>query len=522
MIDKKFNFINLILIFITSFSANFYYGSIGVFPIDTFAFFDSANLINKDFLPIKDFWVSNGLLVDLIQSVIFKFFGVSWSTYLVHSSFVNFIFSVFTYKFLINEGLDLKSSLFYSLSVALLAYPTVGVPFSDHHSLFLSIIAVYLMTFFFKTESKILLFTIPFILAFAFLSKQIPSSFFLILIILCILIYSILKKNYTFIILFIISSAAALFFFLFFLFINEIEVKDFFLQYILFPLTIGVERQGGLSFKIFISKLFNEYKFFLILGSILIYQVIKEYKIRKNIFNQLINSNFIFLLIIFIAIINQILMKNQNIIFFLLPILIGIIHIYINSNDNKKFKFFLIIIIIAFNIFITTKYHYRFNIDRKFMDLKTIDKSLTVDAELISKRLKGLKWVTVESQNNIKNEVQLLKDSIDYLKVNKNKSLIISYYQFILSEIDHDIYSPNRWYTKDGVSYPLRDNRYYSYYVKFYKKKLAEKEIEKIFTIYPLDQGAFNFVLDDNCFKTTKINKILYKHDLLNCFENEK
>ena len=81
---------------------------IGVFPIDTFAFFDSANLINQGFLPIRDYWTSNGFLVDLIQSFFLNF----WSKLVcIFTSFiiVNFIFSFYTYKFLKHEGLRYKN-----------------------------------------------------------------------------------------------------------------------------------------------------------------------------------------------------------------------------------------------------------------------------------------------------------------------------------------------------------------------------------------------------------------------------
>ena len=93
--------LNILIIFVISVSVNFYYGSIGVFPIDTFAFFDSANSINKGLLPIRDYWTSNGFLVDLIQSVFFKFFGSNWKIYLLHSSLINFLLALTTYKFLI-------------------------------------------------------------------------------------------------------------------------------------------------------------------------------------------------------------------------------------------------------------------------------------------------------------------------------------------------------------------------------------------------------------------------------------
>ena len=242
-------------------------------------------------------------------------------------------------------------------------------------------------------------------------------------------------------------------------------------------------------------------------------------KIKKKSFNsnKLLQSNFVFLLVIFIVILNQTLMKNQNIIFFLLPILIALAQVRIKSYDNKNIFIFLFIIL---NVFVTLKYHERFNVDRKFMDLENINKSTFIKSEKISNNLKGLKWITFEYQNNSKREIQLLEETINFLKDNKNKSFIISNYQFILTEINHDIYSPNRWYTNDGVSFPLEKNKYRKEYKEFFKDKIIKNDIKKIFTIYPLNEKAFDFVLDKNCFKTSKINNILVKHDLLNCFEN--
>ena len=149
---KNSNILYISTLLVTSFAFNIYYGSIGVYPIDTFAFFDSAYSINQGFIPIRDYWTSNGFLVDVIQSVFFEIFGVSWHVYLLHSSLVNFILVFFTFKVLTNEGLSLKSSLLYSVLVGILAYPTVGVPFPDHHSLIFSLLSVYFLIFLIKKK----------------------------------------------------------------------------------------------------------------------------------------------------------------------------------------------------------------------------------------------------------------------------------------------------------------------------------------------------------------------------------
>tara|TARA_B100001121_G_C18685693_1_gene620607 strand:- start:1223 stop:2758 length:1536 start_codon:yes stop_codon:yes gene_type:complete len=508
---KKTYYFNIFLIFIISITTNFYFGSIGVFPIDTFAFFDSANFINKGFLPIRDYWTSNGFLVDLIQSVFFKFFGTNWTVYLLHSSLVNFFLAYLTYKFLLSENLKPIHSLFYSISVAILAYPSAGVPFSDHHSLIFSIISIFLLIFFIKKKLYYNLYLSIFFLIIAFLCKQVPAGLFFIFCTAIILIFSFKTKNFSYfknsflfsIILLSIIAAS--------LIITQIGIKNFLVQYIYFPLTIGGERSMSFELKYLIKSFTGEYKYFLLLIFALLYQ---SYRKSKKI--NILDTNIILILASIISIFNQEIMKNQNIIFFLLPILIAIFQSKINLKDKSR-RNLLIIFIVTFNIFIVSKYNERFNIDRKFMDLQDINKQNYVMAERISKNLKGLRWVSLASETYLKNEIILLKKSMEYLKQNSDNSFIITEYQFINSEINSKIYSPNRWYTTDGVSYPLKKNKYRKYYLKFYKDKIIKNDIEKIFTIYPLNENVFDFVLKKDCFTTTRINEILFEHKLNNC-----
>ena len=214
-------------------------------------------------------------------------------------------------------------------------------------------------------------------------------------------------------------------------------------------------------------------------------------------------------------------MKNQNIIFFILPILIGIIHSLIIDDKKEKINLFILSLIIL-NIFVTFKYHERFNENRKFMDFKNINKSNFIDGSLITNKLKGLRWITSKYSSQLELEANQVKESINFLKANKDRSMIITYYQFINSEIDHNVYPPNRWYTSDGVSYPIKGNKYHENYLNFFKKKLKEKNINKIYTIKPLGKNAFDFVFKLDCIKTFKINEILYQHSITNCLATLK
>ena len=99
MMTNITNILNLIFLSIFSFSINFYFGNLGVFPIDTFAFFDTGYLILKDQIPLKDIWISTGIGVDILQSFFFSVFGVSWNSYLIHSSLMNMFACLFFITF---------------------------------------------------------------------------------------------------------------------------------------------------------------------------------------------------------------------------------------------------------------------------------------------------------------------------------------------------------------------------------------------------------------------------------------
>lgn len=322
---KNSNILYILTLLFISFGFNIYYGSIGVFPIDTFAFFDSANSINQGFFPIRDYWTSNGFLVDIIQSLFFKIFGVNWYIYLFHSSLVNFLLVFFTFRFLTLIGLSSRISLFYSALVAILAYPTVGVPFSDHHSLIFSILSIYFLFFAIKQKSSLYIFLTIFCLFVSFLCKQIPSAFFIILVGFYLIFLSLQKKDYSFLYGSLIFGLLLIAVFLITLKLNNVLMKDFIIQYVDFPLTIGTYRTNNFEFSNFFSSIVNEFKFFLLAITIMIYQILKSKKF------DFFEINIILILVVLISLINQELMKNQNIVFFILPILFGTIHSKINK-----------------------------------------------------------------------------------------------------------------------------------------------------------------------------------------------
>jgi hypothetical protein len=62
--------------------------------------------------------------------------------------------------------------------------------------------------------------------------------------------------------------------------------------------------------------------------------------------------------------------------------------------------------------FTTAKYHFRFNENRKMLNLEKINLDISVDSVEIDARLKGLKWITKNYSKNPAEEIKIVKDII--------------------------------------------------------------------------------------------------------------
>ena len=216
------------IIAIFSFYINYWVASRGVFPIDTFVHFDSAARIIQKEIPIKDFWIVHGFLVDFIQSIFFKIFGLNWNSYVIHSSLFNLIIAIFSFKtFKYLEIGEFKAFLL-SICISVLAYPVSGTPFLDLHSAFFSVISIYLLIFYIKTNNNSYLFFSVISFGLAFLCKQVPAAYTIIGITFFLAYYSYKIKSFNpikFSILGIISFLTIL---IIFLEMVNINLNDFF------------------------------------------------------------------------------------------------------------------------------------------------------------------------------------------------------------------------------------------------------------------------------------------------------
>ena len=235
----KLNIFLLFLISIYSFYINFHFSNIGTFPIDTFLHFDSSYRVFKNEYPVKDFWIVSGFIIDFIQSFFFKLFGANWNSYIIHSSLINVVISLFTYYFFLQLKIAPLVSFIYTLCFATLAYTISGTPFVDHHATFFLLIGTYMIIYALNKKDKILLWPIiVFLFSLSFLSKQVPVAYAVILQGFLILFLILKEKSFKILLTIFISIVVIALIFCLFLFYLGIEIKLFYMNAICLTLVL--------------------------------------------------------------------------------------------------------------------------------------------------------------------------------------------------------------------------------------------------------------------------------------------
>ena len=504
-----------IFLFLFSFFFNFYYGYRGVLPLDSFLIFDSGYFVLNGEYPFRDYWTITGPLLDYLQSIFFYILDVKWISYVVHASLFNFLIVLFSYFFFIRIGLNLFFSTLYSFGVAILAYPQIGTPFPDHHSFIFGVISMYFMLSAIQRDKINDYFFVTLFLFLSFLSKQIIAFYigiFFTLIFLYNLIY-IKKNNLKKTIYFLLGAFVPLLVFIVFLKSSGTNLINFVIQYILYPSTIGESRiiEMNLDF----NTLIGQFKFLYIclIPAILIFFyniILKKKKIIKKK-EILIFLTFIGSILIFIY--SQILTKNQIFIFSLIPMCLGFSHTYIQKYFNKKYLVYGIIFLFLFT---TTKYHLRFNENKKFMELAEVNINKSINGERIEKSLSGLRWITHLYPDNPDNEVNLLAESLNIIKSDKKNKIIITDYLFFSALTENAFSSPNKWH--DIRSVPSQKNEFYEHYKDFFFSKIKKNKIERIYFVgHYKEIFLTNLVNDQKCIKREEINEFLSSYELKGC-----
>ena len=506
-LNKKITkeFLIIVGISIYAFYINWMSGNIGIIPIDSFGFLDSGHSILHGKLPIRDFWIFTGLIVDYMEAFFLLIFGNNWNSHLIHASFMNILAVLVFYFFLNNFKIKKLFIIFYCVSFATLCYPVSGTPFAYIHSYIFSIISIMLLILAIEKKSKLIWFLLPFVSFFSFLSMQTPSVYILIILSFVLTHYFFFSKDYENLKFFLIGCISSIL---------------LFIVFFLFPLTIGEGRisssEGAyvslidqLNFK----RLIGDFKFIHFFLLPLIYLTFKSLKNEKKTL-RFVNITLSTSVIAFLF--NQLLTANQIYIFSLIPIIAAVIQInLVESKVNSKILFLIVFIV----LFATTKFHYRYNIDRKFHDIENIDKGLALQANSIHPNLKNLKWLTKNDEP--RNEINFLKKAIKLIENEKREITLITHYQFFSTVLDKNLNILNRWYLWDNNTHPTENHKYFDNYRSLINKNIKSNKIEVIYLLGQENEILFNNVKNyftDLCFKSkTLVENRFSIHEIVKC-----
>ena len=494
-----------------------YTGNRGVFPLDSFSHFDSGYRILNGDHPFKDYWIVSGFFIDYLQSLIFYFLGINWQTYLLNASLLNGVSSLLIYTLFNSLGLNFKLSFFYAICFSILAYPSSGTPFVDHHSTFLSILALVMLIKSMQTNKLYYWVLVPIFLFTAFLSKQVPATYiFLITILMIILHLYYQQKKISIKILYalITSSLILIASLLIFLKFNDVEIKNFFTQYFYYPSTIGEKRYGSIKYDF--KNIFLNFKFIYLSLFFLIFFTFKNFKKKQNLLNEINFKVLLICILTFLALAQHIIFtKNQIFIFFLIPFILGFANIQLNMI-NFNYKKFLNIVLIVFCVGITIKYHIRYNIERKFHELNNVEFSHSINAFDLSDKFYGLKWLTpkIKSKEENKNEINFLKYFDNILKSDSSNKLVLTNYSIFSILSNENVSGFSRWYPGDNTAFPIKNDKYFSDYKNLIISNIQKKKITTFYLLPDIKESNLLDYVDSNCFNKKEIKFKIIKFKL--------
>ena len=513
------NLFSAALIFFFSTIVNYYFGFIGVNPLDNFTIYNSGYLVLNGEVPFKDYWVITGPFLDLFQSLFFKIAGVNWSSYVFHASLFNFFLSYFVFFSLKKLGLKNIYCLLYGLLTASTFYPTVGTPFVDHHAAFFSIVSLLTFILAINTKKNYFWILIPVFLILGFFSKQTPTSYFGILILILSIYYFISHKDIKGLIISFTSSIITIFFVILFFYIYDVNFYSFYEQYIKFPSSVGQERisAGGFLDPFSFSRYILKFKLIHLSYLGILILLIKNIFKNKEFF---LSKDFIVMLSIILAsyilIIHQQMTLNSKFIFFIIPILCGFSQIYLHkfSKDHKKLKIAENLLLVF--VLISTFYNFqKYVFQRQFIIIDSFfDKKKIFTTKIIDQKSK-FKWITHYSDDPEK-EVKNIINAVNTIKSkqqNGEKYIVITDYQFIFSSFKlSNAVIVNKLYGY-GVSYPTNKNPNYDVYKKFFLAKVNNKSVKKIYFIKPTwfneHEFELNGIFDYKCKKVSGQNNLI-------------
>ena len=98
----------------------------------------------------------------------------------------------------------------------------------------------------------------------------------------------------------------------------------------------------------------------------------------------------------------------------------------------------------------------------------------------------------------------MLKDAAEKVAQIKTKKMVMTHHQFFSFLLEESLYIPNRWYTHDNNSYPLKNNKYFEFYKVHFQNNIKKNNIKTIITIGDPIFENYKIYLQGYCFDEKK------------------
>ena len=181
-------------------------------------------------------------------------------------------------------------------------------------------------------------------------------------------------------------------------------------------------------------------------------------------------------------------------------------------------KFIYVILFIV--LFATIKFHIRYNIDRKFHDIETINKNKAVPAKIIHSNLNNLMWLTKTAQKP-EDEIKTIKKAIEIIDGDNRQKSLITHYQFISTILNKDLNIWNRWYLFNNNTHPTENHKYFEIYKELINNNIKRNNIQVVYLLGHENEILFNDIKNyftDVCFKSKTLEKNRFSvHEIIDC-----
>ena len=138
-------------------------------------------------------------------------------------------------------------------------------------------------------------------------------------------------------------------------------------------------------------------------------------------------------------------------------------------------------------------------------------------AAITTGKLKDLKWINPNFEGDPKEEIEYIKKSIEIVKKDNRKKMVITEYQFIAALMPDIVYSPSRTYSLNGAAHPLIGDRQFEIYKNYFINQIINNDVKIIYIVKPLGAYIYSSIISDECIKKTELNEILSSHLIVGC-----